>query len=374
MEARRQSSKGIIQHPPLVEILVAFRTASNTPSCGGMSMLRPTLSVARPTLRRLSRPFFVGTKCLSSVGTTDATADVGSLNLTKQVPRPIFPWRHEPAENLLPRLTDSNVVTPFPTPQEPFASLYLGVPLWDSMVVGKWKAELSDSMTYAFLQGVSGIISNTFRIPYDSGTGDSESVSIQYPYEGETPANDDPKLYCPQVDQMLSPPLRKLFQSAHASGRDQLRILLETRPVRSTFYRLYAVPFYTKEALEADPSILKTLFNGGKPEWGTVYESIYTRSMEQLELYDRVETTVAAEVYVICEERFQVVDAETGVVLQGPEGASLTREVGHLATFEMTSTNYQEEAFPYGIRTERGNWQLIDIDDLVSTQKWYHMP
>jgi hypothetical protein len=242
------------------------------------------------------------------------------------------------------------------------------------MVVGKWKAELSDSMTYAFLQGVSGIISNTFRIPYDSGTGDSESVSIQYPYEGETPANDDPKLYCPQVDQMLSPPLRKLFQSAHASGRDQLRILLETRPVRSTFYRLYAVPFYTKEALEADPSILKTLFNGGKPEWGTVYESIYTRSMEQLELYDRVETTVAAEVYVICEERFQVVDAETGVVLQGPEGASLTREVGHLATFEMTSTNYQEEAFPYGIRTERGNWQLIDIDDLVSTQKWYHMP
>jgi hypothetical protein len=242
------------------------------------------------------------------------------------------------------------------------------------MVVGKWKAELSDAMTYAFLQGVSGIISNTFRIPYDSGTGDSDSVSIHYPNEGETTKSDDPKQYCPQVEEMLSPPLRKLFQSAHESGRSQLQIVLESRPIRSAFYRLYAVPFYTKEALEADPSILKTLFNGGKPEWSTVYESIYSRSMDQLELYDRVETTVAAEVYIICEERFQVVDAETGVVLQGPEGAPLMQEVGHLATFEMTSTNHVEDTFPYRILTELGNWQLVDIDDLVSTKKWYHLP
>ena len=90
------------------------------------------------------------------------------------------------------------------------------------------------------------------------------------------------------------------------------------------------------------------------------------------------ETTIAAEVYLECEETFCVTDAETGVVLQGqapapPDGPAL-RRVGHVVTFEMTTRNRLDEQFPYFLRTDPGNWQMTDIDDLVSVKKWYHIP
>lgn len=330
----------------------------------------------------------------SSVGTPDpaaaAAAAVDALPLEKHQPvRPIFPWRHEQKTIVLPRLDpkteEYEATKPFPTPQAPFAPLFLGVPLWDAVLFGGWKTDLAENMTYAFLQGVTGIMSNVYRIPRDSAFVDEKEDAIKFSFpsseqsqasvstDDDDDDDDNNNEGLVDLNDMLAPTLRKLYESAHENGRDQLRILLETRPLRSIFYRLYAVPFFTRDAIEADPGLLKKLFNDGRPEWNTVFEAMQSRSLEQLQLYDFVETTVAAEVYIICEEKFQVVDAETGVVLQGPEGVPVAQEVGHVVTFEMTAKNRVSDSFPYWVQSEPGSWQITDIDDLVSTKKWYHV-
>uniref|UniRef100_A0A7S3P9X7 Uncharacterized protein n=1 Tax=Amphora coffeiformis TaxID=265554 RepID=A0A7S3P9X7_9STRA len=228
-------------------------------------------------------------------------------------------------------------------------------------------------MTYAFLQGLAGMMSNVYRIPVDSTlVDDDDAVKFSFPFEGVSREDEDDKSVL-DIHQMMAPDLRKLFESAHESGRDQLRILLETKPVKSYFYRLYVVPFYTRDDLETHSSVLKKLYNNGSPEFNTMFKDLHEHAYEALDRFGYVETTVAAEVYIICEEKFQVVDAETGVVLQGPEGVPMAQEVGHVVTFEMTVKNTIDDHFPYWIRTELGNWQILDIDDLVSTKKWYHV-
>jgi len=324
---------------------------------------------------------FLGKRSFSTSAAAEATP-ITSIPLEKQQqPRPIFPWRHERKDIFLPRLTpgtkEYETIVAFPTPQEPFAFLFLGVPLWDAFLMGGWKRDLSENMTYAFLQGLAGIMSNVYRVPVGSSkVDDADAVKFSFPLHGASEDDDEDDDHAEKpldIHQMLSSPLQKIFESAHESGRDQLRILLETKPVKSFFYRLYVVPFFTRDAVEADSNILKTLYNNGNPEWNTVFNMLQSHSVESLERYTFVETTVAAEVYIICEEKFQVVDAETGVVLQGPEGAPVTQEVGHMVTFEMTTKNRIDDHFPYFIRTEPGNWQIVDIDDLVSTKKWYHI-
>ena len=349
--------------------------------CSARRRFPSSAAASRTGVIKASRSF-------SSVGTPDtadpsaATIDATTLAQQKQISRPIFPWRHEPPTDVLPRLTpgtkEYETIIPFPTPQQPFASLFLGVSLWDAFVTKRWKPELTESMTYAFVRGLAGIISNVYRIPFETSSLDNEKVKFSYPVQEKESTsengNTDDSSYCPQVDQMLAPPLRELFKSAHESGRDQLRILLETTPVRSHFYRLYAIPFFTRDVIEKDPSILTKLFNDGKPDWNTVFEILQTRCFEQLDRHDYVETTIAAEVYIICEEKFQVLDAETGVVLQGPEGVAMPQEVGHVVTFEMTARTHPSDNFPYLLHGEQGNWQITDIDDLVSSKKWYHVP
>ena len=342
-----------------------------------MNVLNPIRFLAHRPLRH---SFVVGTNFVArrSFSSPDAAADaVGAIPLEKQQPvRPIFPWRHESKIYSLARFTpgtkEFETTVPFPTNQTLFASMFLGVPLWDIFLFGGWKADLSKNMTYAFLQGLAGIMSNVYKIPRDSALVDNEgAVKFSFPLEDASKDGDDESP--PDLNQMLAPPLRELFKSAHESGRDQLRILLETKPKKSLFYGLHVVPLYTRDAIEADPSILKTLYNNGDPDWNELTSIMHTRSLEQLERYGYVETSVAAEVYILCEEKFQVIDAKTGVVLQGQQGAPIAQEVGHVVTFEMTSKIRVRDTFPFGYRIELGNWQIIDIDDLVSTKKWYHV-
>lgn len=320
------------------------------------------------------------TRSASSVGTADT---VDPISLVKEHPtRPIFPWRHEKVTSLLPRIDPKSKeyeqIVPFPTPQSPFACLFLGVPMSDAIFFGNWKHELTQNMTYAFIQALSGVISNVYRIQPSKTLINDETVTFSFPVEenstGDEETNDEEhKKFSNRVEDMVGRPLRNLFQSAHESGRDQLRVILETKPVYSTFFRLYAVPFHTRRQVEENPSLIKTLYNNGKPEWNTLFDTLQSHTLELLERDGAVDTTIVAEVCIFCDEKFQVLDAETGVVLQGPEGVPATQRVLHMVTFEMTSTIRVAENFPY-FKTEPGNWHIIDIDDLVSTKKWYHIP
>ena len=218
-------------------------------------------------------------------------------------------------------------------------------------------------MTYAFVQGVSGIVSNVYRIPLEETIVENDTIRFSFPLpekDGTKTAatQGDSEVFAPHVENMLGEGLKKLFESAHKSGCDQLRITLESKPVSSQFIRLHAVPNLTSREIEEDPTCTATVLDDIRA--GNVLAVV-----EHYLPHPGKATSVAAEVKIICEEKFQVTDAETGVVLQGSEGVPATNLVCHVVTFE-TQIRYDEQSW-----LERKNWQLIDIDDLVSTKKWF---
>jgi len=85
----------------------------------------------------------------------------------------IFPWRHEFAP--LPRLVEgtidhatrghllSSVTTQTGSPEMNMlasAFMFLDVPLYQFLFFSSWRGELADSMSWAFTQGVAGLLSN----------------------------------------------------------------------------------------------------------------------------------------------------------------------------------------------------------------------
>jgi hypothetical protein len=98
------------------------------------------------------------------------------LGPKKDAPTILFPWRHE--TSLLDRLTPGTLdyvtkghllsttkMKPGNATLNTYATAYmfLDVP-WYSLVFGSsWKSELTDSMAWAFSQGVAGLLSNLYQ-------------------------------------------------------------------------------------------------------------------------------------------------------------------------------------------------------------------
>jgi hypothetical protein len=354
-------------------------------------------------------------------------------------PKALFPWRHETADNPLPRLTRDapefkyNTSAAVPRGTQSFiANMFLQIPTWQTLLVD-WRAQLAESASYAFTRGVAGIISNVYRVPYrrllrddasadtttltffDSNLGDGEasataagnatdvppppndnpSSSSSTERNEENPADEDEdEDDCPDVECMLDQPLRKLFQSAHEHGKDQLLVRLETTPIRAVFYSLFCLPFVSRRAAARDPSVLEqmkkvVLRASRQTDVSAGFSAMYEYVQSQVEQHDRLETTVELQVLVECEEIFQVVDRSTGIVVQGAgaggagspgDGESSDgqppspskRVVWHLVSLEATSTTNFSDTFPYLPETIPGNWVITDIDDLLSVRKWYH--
>ena len=97
---------------------------------------------------------------------------------------PLFPWRHSP--ELLPRLDPTRVEyeeigdllgggvtkssTTMPTTRRQWwdeeratAWLFLNVPLTQVAFFNDWKQDMADDMSWAFTQGVAGILSNVYQ-------------------------------------------------------------------------------------------------------------------------------------------------------------------------------------------------------------------
>lgn len=336
----------------------------------------------------LSRTWPRVDRSFSSVDTpgADVAASQVGYFAKQQPPRPIFPWRHE--QSVLPRLIPNTeeylMARPYLCFEDLLAYIHLGVPFLDVTFYKKqWRKDLSENMTLAFMQGLSAIMSNTFQIPINDA-----GESVEFVYEPRKSTTDDVKnseegtrFDNVQYNQMIATPLQKLFQSAHESGRDQLRIILETKPIHNQFLRLYGVPCLSRDDFERDAVFLRDIFNPDAPPKDRnptrMYDEITKRFPEKFQKNKMLNGTVAAEVLIVCEEKFQVADAETGVVLQGSEGIPVTQEVGHVVTFEMEAhTLARKEEFPEArnlLGALPGNWQMTDIDDLVSVRKWYHM-
>lgn len=343
-------------------------------------------------------------------------------------PKALFPWRHETSENLLPRLEfDSpeyraDVRLPNDI-QAMLAVFFLGVPVWRVFFGTGWRDELAESCAFAFKQGTAGIISNVYNVPFtsllkdddklefcypesldseapdvenqeDASKGPSESESVNIVISDETTEKEstletsqsthkmssegDKKVFvdetdAPDVTHMLDRPLRRLFQSAHESGRDQLLIKLKSEPKRAMLYTVFGIPFLTKRQAEADTSLLnrvRDLLALIRTDSDTAFAGINDIIRQGVSLpKEKMETTIEVQVLVECEEEFQVMDRKSGILLQGPEDG-LVRSVIHLVRLETVAT--WRGKFPSLPSRTLDNWIITDIDDLVGCKKWYH--
>jgi|UPI000581B538 hypothetical protein len=320
---------------------------------------------------------------LSSVDSTADAADAAASKLGQSIatlhrPRPIFPWRHD--DNYLPRLTpgspEFNSDILLPTKGEAFmASVFLNYSFLDTYWGNSWRKELAEASTWAFSQGVAGIVSNVYKMPFKSVLTDSGQMDFSFsPNEAATDGEKEAS-YCPEVEYMLSRPLRDLYQSAHESGRDQFRIRLQMLPIRSTLYSLFCIPFLTREAIGKDPALLDEMISyhvmmRTSPIQGI--QGFYGWMLKQLQKNEgNLFTTVDLQVLVECEEIFQVQDISSGNILQGFEDGK-SRKVLHLVRLETNVRSFAGQSFPHFLKQEPGNFQITDIDDLLGTKKWYH--
>jgi hypothetical protein len=167
------------------------------------------------------------------------------------------------------------------------------------------------------------------------------------------------------VNEMMIEPLRKLYESAHESGRDQLIIRLQTKPVEAAIYNLTCIPYVSREVALKNPQRLQEtrLVKFGQAGMTTVLDNLE----HDLDEKGKLETTVEMQVLISCLESFQVLDRETGAVLQGsPDG--LLQEVTHLVRFETTSVQEIKDGRAYNYFT---NWKITDIDDMLGHVAWY---
>ena len=122
----------------------------------------------------LSRWSRIGsTRQHSSSSPNEATSEAPSQDETTPLQRPIFPWRHEVTP--LPRLVEGTLdhatkgellstvsVQTGNVQINALASafMFLDVPWYQLFFFASWKGELAESMSWAFTQGVAGLLAD----------------------------------------------------------------------------------------------------------------------------------------------------------------------------------------------------------------------
>ncbi|KAL7575108.1 hypothetical protein ACA910_000475 [Epithemia clementina (nom. ined.)] len=337
-------------------------------------------------------------RTFSSVETTTSPSSAKLQEKTvAKSPPPLFPWRHEGLDNLIPRVTpgtrEFQTILPLIAPEMLMANVFMGESLWNVLLTGQWRRDLEEGMCYAFGRGVAGIVSNVYHVPLENvfqssqPSSQSSAYDVSFIYNNKssadftTPINEDKSedesKFSPEVEDMMTQPLRQLFRSAHASGTSQLRIRLELTPKVAFFNRLCGLPFVTKQQVEDQPDMLNDLFVNEdgqfKVDTRGLYDFLNENAARNFARNGKFETTLAAEALILCDENFCVWDADTGKVLQGRED-STPREAAHLVTFERSGIYEMGSgllALPKVISLS--NWQIADIDDLLGPKKWFHV-
>jgi hypothetical protein len=319
-------------------------------------------------------------------------------------PLTLFPWRHQ-TEILMPpnfmsrngneKLTTrrsagsigENIVHAMMEQMVWITSLLLAnkllrVPLRDYVFSG-WRNEFAESSSWAFVQAVSAIMYDVYGIPIVKDTDvDTNHLSIQHTLDYQQ-ASDHPKqetIFA--LDSIIEKKLLSLYQSAHASGRDQLQVHLDMKPTSSELLGLVCIPCFTREDFQKDPTLrteFRSLYeaevqrvpglNFMTGNLRNVQES-YSYFNALLRLFEErfkrggsteeyLSFTVMAHVVVYCDEIFSVTDTTTGVVLQG-HGDGKVRPISHLVQLEAVGKmRFQDQDITLQ------DWQITDWDRLL---------
>eukprot|EP00934_Nitzschia_sp_Nitz4_P005750 Nitzschia sp. Nitz4//scaffold183_size43938//7266//8359//NITZ4_007265-RA/size43938-augustus-gene-0.69-mRNA-1//1//CDS//3329539599//5740//frame0 len=294
----------------------------------------------------------------------------------------LFPWRHSPRP--LPRLDpDSdefaqvgqllggNVYSSNQTSDAVLAAyIFMDTPWYRMLNFSSWKQELADNMSWAFTQGVAGILSNVYHLPSDDIVKGDQSLDFQSPESSNNTSfprgqNSSQSNLCDDTLAMVEPNLQQLYQAAHEFGRDHLQIRLECRPASAKLHHLFVFPFLSRKSLKGTP--------GRKERYQQMLYYLSTNPRQAFDLMDewayefqtrgKVESTVIAQVLIECDELFWVKDISTGTIVQGnPENEF--RKVQHLVRMEMvveTVANNDSWILPF--RNIPTQWQITDVDD-----------
>ena len=119
-------------------------------------------------------------------------------------------------------------------------------------------------MYYIFIVPFQTIVSDDGTIDFSTVTETTEAndnETIDAAAETEEAENEKDDDASPEVDYMLEPKLRKLYEAAHEFGKDQMKIVLQTEPVHCELVSLLFVPYITRQAVRDAPSLKHSFRN-----------------------------------------------------------------------------------------------------------------
>lgn len=202
-------------------------------------------------------------------------------------------------------------------------------------------------------------------MPLGSISPDNHEYRLDFTYPLKEDRSKDFQQF-DDVDLMMESRLRMLYESAHASGKDQIQIRLQTKPISSQIVSLFCFPFLSRRLVQKS-STFKVRYLEFLESMATSPRNAFPIYEELLEEYAQdgkmPDSTVICQVMVLCDESFWVKDLASGMTIQGFEDG-LERKVWHLVRMEMVVEMQRSKGF-LPVSLAQGNWQITDIDDML---------
>jgi len=289
---------------------------------------------------------------------------------------PIFPWRHEEDKlaRFIPGTEDheakghllSTVNTPLGNATlnaVTTAYMFLDLPIWQLFFFSDFKAELTESVSWAFVQGMNNLLLKLAKEPYSTDAREDIDflITLSQPSTMESSEEEEsPDLQ--ELDSILETQLLDLYQSSAKNFANGNEIFLKCKPYSAELVSLYCIPYVSRSNILTNPSLLTFYKKMLEKSAGEKQADLAQLRKEHLET-GKMESTVIAQVLVWCKERFYVKDTSSGTILQGQEDDE-EKDVPHLVRMEMIVKTVKDSSRG-NFTNKQGNWIITDIDDLV---------
>jgi len=342
-----------------------------------LALNRPTMLASQSILRkRASGSTWRWQRLLSQMSGDSNAETAGSSSSSEEKEEGtasgalIFPWRHE-ADKLnrfIPGTeeheTKGHLLSTVNTPPGnatlnavSTAYMFLDLPILELLFFSDFKQELTDSFSWAFVQGMNNLL---LKLANEPNSDASSDIDFQATLSKANNDEETPDLQ--ELNFIFEKQLLNLYESSAKNfAVDGNEIFLTSKPYSAELVSLYCIPYISRENILEDPSLL------------TFYKKMLEKSLldkeadlgqlrnEHLET-GKMESTVIAQVLIWCKEQFYVRDSASGLIVQGQDDGE-KKDVPHLVRMEMIVKTVKDSSL--GFTNQQGNWIITDIDDLV---------
>lgn len=312
-----------------------------------------------------------------------------------------FPWRH--STSLIPRVELDQLRLKKGGWRYRFAlglwqcSTAIAMGKQVSEVVGsnEWRKELAEDSGWAWTLAMAALLSNTFRVPVDDllsrEAGDLKiNFSYTTPYtksEATQSSDEQPEVKAGNeangtdafgvVDGVLEKDYVRVFQNFHRKSHEHqsllqlnpMEITLNTKPIDAELHLIHCFPFLSRDAVNADPSKRKEwdeVLSGAADGPAVFYQKLKAFGDKEVVERGKIQTTIMADVLVMCLESFRVKDLTTEEVVQGD---GVERTVSHAVRLEMdVILDVTKEESVYIV----SDWRIANVDDMVGSSDFWN--